>query len=107
MEFTNLSLEELRKAEKQLRDAIQSRYEQEKEDIKRQIREIAKRAGTTVEELFGLGGKASRSTKGGKVAPRYRNPSNAAETWTGRGRMPAWMQKKVDGGAKKEDFLIK
>jgi DNA-binding protein H-NS len=27
---------------------------------------------------------------GKKVAPKYRNPSNASETWTGRGKAPTW-----------------
>ena len=27
-----------------------------------------------------------------KVAPKYRNPDNPAETWTGRGRQPRWVQ---------------
>lgn len=107
MEVSGLSLEELRKVEKQVKDAIQARYEQEKEDLKRQIRELAKRAGTTVEELFGTSKGGSRSSKGGKVAPRYRDPADANNTWTGRGRMPSWLQTKVDKGAKKEDFLIK
>jgi DNA-binding protein H-NS len=38
---------------------------------------------------------------------KYRDPSNAANTWTGRGRMPRWMVAATKGGkAKKEDFLI-
>ena len=36
--------------------------------------------------------KARRSTAGRKVAPKYRNPDNANQTWTGRGRTPAWVQ---------------
>ncbi len=27
---------------------------------------------------------------GKKVAPKYRNPANANETWTGRGKAPIW-----------------
>ena len=27
---------------------------------------------------------------GKKVAPKYRNPANASETWTGRGKAPIW-----------------
>ena len=36
--------------------------------------------------------KAKRPTAGKKVAPKYRDPSNSANTWTGRGRMPQWVQ---------------
>lgn len=27
----------------------------------------------------------------GKVAPKYRNPANPEQTWTGRGRSPLWV----------------
>ena len=36
--------------------------------------------------------KSKRSTAGKKVAPKYRDPANSAQTWTGRGRMPQWVQ---------------
>lgn len=42
-------------------------------------------------------GKAPRAAKKGalagkKVAPKYRNPANAEQTWTGRGVSPTWIQ---------------
>ena len=105
----SLSVNELRKLEREIRDAIQTRYEQEKDTLKNEVRELVKqKAGTTVEELFGFGKSAGKSTaKRAKAAAKYRDPHNAANTWTGRGRMPTWLQAKVDGGAKKESFLIK
>ena len=63
---------------------------------------LAKQHGFTLEELFGKG-----RAKGGKVAVKYRDPKNPANTWTGRGRMPRWMAAATKGGkARKEDFLI-
>ncbi|WP_141750786.1 MULTISPECIES: H-NS histone family protein, partial [Stenotrophomonas] len=41
-----------------------------------------------------------------KVAPKYRNPANSEETWTGRGRQPKWMALLVAKGALPQDFLI-
>ncbi len=32
------------------------------------------------------------SLKGKPVAPKYRNPQNAEQTWTGRGIAPTWIQ---------------
>lgn len=48
--------------------------------------------------------KARKAVK--KVAPKYRNPENAKETWTGRGRQPLWMAAQVKKGKKPEEFLI-
>lgn len=55
-----------------------------------------------VKAALGSGAKAKRGRKAGqaakkstgdkraKVAPKYRNPANQSETWTGRGKMPKW-----------------
>jgi DNA-binding protein H-NS len=44
--------------------------------------------------------------KGRRVAPKYRNPKNRAETWAGRGAMPRWMAAQIKAGKKREDFAI-
>ncbi|WP_407114452.1 H-NS family nucleoid-associated regulatory protein [Bradyrhizobium sp. LMG 9283] len=40
------------------------------------------------------------------VRPKYRNPKNPAETWSGRGRLPGWLRPQLRGGRKLDDFLI-
>jgi len=60
--------------------------------------------GITVADL-GSAGRSSRA-KGTTVAAKYRNRSTG-ETWTGRGKMPRWLQAQVSAGKRKEDFLIR
>lgn len=81
----------------------------------------AKAEGYTIDELFGSepapvarGRKPSANKPGpkpgrklGKVPPKYRNPANVKQTWTGRGKRPRWFAELVDSGKKAEDFLIK
>jgi DNA-binding protein H-NS len=38
------------------------------------------------------------SDKRGTAPPKYRNPSNANETWAGRGRPPVWAKAMKDAG---------
>ncbi|MCK1715421.1 H-NS histone family protein [Bradyrhizobium hipponense] len=40
------------------------------------------------------------------VRPKYRNPKNPTETWSGRGRVPRWLEPQLRGGRKLDDFLI-
>ncbi|MBW5440517.1 H-NS histone family protein [Bradyrhizobium canariense] len=40
------------------------------------------------------------------VHPKYRNPNNPTETWSGRGRVPRWLKPQLRGGRKLDDFLI-
>jgi DNA-binding protein H-NS len=42
----------------------------------------------------------------GKVAPKYRNPDNPAETWAGRGLKPRWLAAALKQGKKLDDFVI-
>lgn len=87
-----------------------------------QLTKVAKAGGYTLEEIFGTAApatKAKRATtkaakttaktgrKLPKVAPKYRNPANPSETWTGRGKQPRWLAELTAQGKKVEDFLIK
>ncbi|QIO88561.1 DNA-binding protein [Stenotrophomonas rhizophila] len=88
--------------------------------MRAKINKYVKDHGYTIEELYGAPSTKSvskrkktglvESTKDrrlGKVAPKYRNPSNPKETWTGRGRQPRWMAELVHSGKSPSDFLIK
>ena len=72
----------------------------ERSVLRQRLVDIAKEHGFDIHDLFGKGRK-------GTVAVKYRDPKNAANTWTGRGRMPRWMVAATKGGkTRKEDFLI-
>lgn len=40
------------------------------------------------------------------VAPKYRNPENPEETWTGRGRSPKWVQRLQAEGMTMDELAI-
>ena len=72
----------------------------------------AEAEGYTIEDLFGVVATKKTATRktatkqGRKVPPKYRNPANTEETWTGRGKQPRWMVREIEAGKKVEDFLI-
>jgi DNA-binding protein H-NS len=41
-----------------------------------------------------------------KVLPKYRNPQNDAETWSGRGKQPRWLAAQLRSGKRLNSFLI-
>src|SRR5689334_16095027 len=47
--------------------------------------------------LNGRGRKRS-ALAGKKVPPKYRNPADKGETWTGRGRQPLWLVAALKSG---------
>ena len=102
------SVKELADLGAKVKKAIVAAREREKAAIKQKLDAIIHHAGMTFEdvaELYGFGrGRGVR--KGTKVAPKYRNPDNHSEMWTGRGRQPRWLVAKLRKGGKQADFAI-
>jgi len=67
------------------------------------IKEVAAGVGMTVGELLASQGQQRAGPKG---EPKYRNPDNPAQTWTGKGTRPGWFIAALERGATPEDMLI-
>lgn len=96
MDLSNLSSPDLRKLQEQIKRELKQREGQDKQKAREQIFAIAQQTGVPLKDL--LAGFPGTRNKGGKVEARYRNPSNASEQWTGRGRQPKWVRDWVDSG---------
>ncbi len=72
--------------------------------LRKKITDMIKDEGYTFEDVFG-GRRKTRRT--GKVPPKYANPANPAETWSGRGKHPRWFNAALKSGKKEKDLLIK
>ncbi len=86
-----------------LKQQAESQRKAEIASVVADIRAKMQEYGITASDL-GSGGRGSRS-RGMTVAAKYRHP-RTGETWTGRGKMPKWLQAEVNAGKRKEDFLI-
>lgn len=70
--------------------------------------EIAKAFGSKqrMGKTVGLKKSASaRRTKNSTIQPKYRKPETG-ETWSGRGRPPAWIVAAESAGQRRDEFLI-
>jgi DNA-binding protein H-NS len=61
---------------------------------------LAEKRGYSLRELMGRRGNGKLSV------PKYANPDDPSQTWTGRGRKPNWLVAKVKKGAKLESFSV-
>lgn len=105
-DISDLSVEDLKRLQAEAEALIASKKDQAIEDAYNQIVAIADAIGFSVEELLEVGEQKRKKTTRKAVEPRYRNKSNAEETWTGRGKQPRWLVAELEKGAKLEDFLI-
>ena len=100
MDLSSLSLSELRTLQDDIKKQMKKREQDDLSKAREQILAIAQSVGVSVKDLVGTGILA----KTGTVAVRYRNPDDATQQWTGRGRQPKWVKEWTDSG-KSRDLL--
>jgi len=88
-----LSLQELVEAQNEIKNIIVSKQNEEKNRLRDVFIELATKAGLTIFDIFGVPEPTKMKVdKRTSPKPKYRNPDNAEQTWSGRGRRPLWVQ---------------
>ncbi len=86
----SLSPSELHALIKTAKAQMESARKNQVQEVRTRIDALLKDAGLSIDEVYPRrGGKGAKGTKAA-VAPKYRNPDNATQTWSGRGKRPAW-----------------
>lgn len=99
MDLSNMSLGDLRNLQEQIKQEMKKREHQEVQKAREQILAIAQSVGVPLKDLISTSSRGGAKTANpGSVAVRYRNPENASQQWTGRGRQPKWVKEWVEGG---------
>lgn len=101
MDLSGMVLGDLRTLQEQVAREIKQRGEQEIAKAREQIMAIAKSVGVPLQELLG-----QQRVKGGPVPPRYRNPADPDQQWSGRGRQPQWVKDLIAAGNDLESARI-
>lgn len=88
IDLKSLSPKELKaliaNAESQMQEARASQVQ----EVRKKIDALLSNAGLTLADVYSIRG--SKGGKRGAVAPKYRNPEDPSQTWTGRGKRPLW-----------------
>ena len=98
-----LSLKELKDLQAQVAKAIASYEDRMRKEAVAELEEKARSMGFTLAELLGTPVTRKRAP----AAEKYRNPADANETWSGRGRKPRWFELALAEGKSPDDLLIK
>ena len=100
-----MSFAELKAIQPLIAMKITEREKAERNAVKAELASLAKSNGFDMADLFGDAPKIAKDKK--TVPPKYRNPADATQTWTGRGRKPKWVVEELATGGSLDDFLIR
>lgn len=102
IDLDTLSLAELKKLQKDVAKAIDSFEEREMKAAAAEAEALLRERGFTLAQIMQMGVTKPRA----KVAPKYANPADPTQTWTGRGRKPHWVINALDAGKTLDDLAI-
>ena len=97
-----LSLKELKQLQKDVDAAVKNFKDREMRKALSEVEAFARERGLSVADLAGLVGKKTRRP----AAPKYANPEDSSQTWSGRGRRPHWVDAALKAGKSLDDLSI-
>jgi DNA-binding protein H-NS len=94
-------MSELQALARDIEVELKRRYDEERKRILVQMKDLAASVDMTLDDFIAY--SSSKKTKG---EPKYQNPANPRQTWTGRGKRPSWIKAVLEQGGALEDMLI-
>lgn len=106
IDVTHLSVNQLDDLIAQAQQEITRKKSLARKSLMADMEKLARDAGVSLSELFPESGNSKPAKVKSTVAPKYRNPNDASQTWTGRGRQPLWIAALLAEGKRLDDLLI-
>lgn len=100
IKLEELSSDELQQLISDAQKALKTVDARRRAEAKRAAEKATQEFGFSLEEVLTVGPKGSKS------APKYANPDDASQTWTGRGRKPNWLIAALEAGKSLDEMAL-
>lgn len=104
--FDAMSVDELWQLYEELSEVLSVRLTSEKRELEKRLAQL--RHDNEMRSADAAIGRAPprERRKYPRVYPKYRNPDEPSETWSGRGKKPRWLTAALKTGHTIEEFVI-
>lgn len=102
IKLEDFSLRELKDLKVRVEKMIATYEDRKKSEARAELEEAARKLGYSLSELTAISAPRKRAA----ATPKYANPADPSQTWTGRGRRPRWVEAALKSGKSLEDILI-
>ncbi|MBY6137508.1 H-NS family nucleoid-associated regulatory protein [Leisingera sp. XS_AS12] len=103
LDLSKMTRKELLQLQGDVEEALRTAELRERQEALKAAEEAAAKYGFSLDEIANGPRPGGKKTK---AAPKYRNPNNPEETWTGRGRKPHWVHAALTAGMDISDLEI-
>ena len=101
----SMSTDELWSLHEQVVSTLARKILEEKAKLEERLRRLENRSSAVAPAASTVSSKRTRRPYP-KVLPKYQNPRNPAERWSGRGKQPHWVRAQLKAGKKLEHLRI-
>lgn len=102
-----MSIDDLWELHEKVSRILSTRIASEKRELEKRLAYLNRGADAITQGVNLVTGTTEKPRrKYPRVLPKYRNPSEPSETWSGRGKQPRWLVAAIKSGRKIDDFKI-
>lgn len=101
-----MSRKELTALRDQIEKALSKLHKKEKKEALAAAQKAAAEFGFSLDDLTRKGMAGKSAAKATSLKPKYANPTDATQTWTGKGRQPNWFKSAISSGKTPADLEI-
>ena len=105
-----MSIDEMWQLHEEISRILSVRLTSEKRQLEKRLAQLRRDQETRQldpPDSQSLSGAPRERRKYPRVLPKYRNPKEHSETWSGRGKQPRWLVAALKDGHKIEEFVIR
>jgi DNA-binding protein H-NS len=106
IDLESMSLKELEELESRIASVKFKVAAKSRKDALNAAKAAAAEYGFNLADLSDMAGASGKGAKKPSGPAKYRNPENADETWTGKGRRPTWYTNAIDSGVEESALLV-
>ena len=100
-----MSVDEMWRLHEKIGQVLSVRLTSEKRELEKRLAQLRRENEMHAASTEAAGVSRERR-KYPRVYPKYRNPNDPSETWSGRGKQPRWLVAALKTGHRIEEFMI-
>ena len=100
-----MSVDEMWRLHEKIGQVLSVRLTSEKRELEKRLAQL-RRENEVHAAPTDASGVSRERRKYPRVYPKYRNPNEPSETWSGRGKQPRWLVAALKTGHRIEEFMI-
>ncbi|TRD21533.1 H-NS family nucleoid-associated regulatory protein [Palleronia caenipelagi] len=101
LNLDQMSRDDLKALQRDVEKALATLDDRRRAEARMAAEQAAKEFGFSLEEIL-----AAQKKSGKKNPPKYCNPEDPRQTWSGRGRQPQWIKDALAAGKPLDEFAI-